>query len=88
MIGELDFYGVLISPLLLWAVLAFAVMAVLRRLLAVVGFYHLVWHRPLFDLGLYVIILGLVALVLSREAGIGAPSPFAPVSGLISGPRP
>lgn len=74
MIGELDFYGVLISPLLLWAVLAFAVTAVLRRALALVGFYHVVWHRPLFDLGLYVIILGLVAVLLSHWAGIGAPS--------------
>lgn len=88
MIGELDLYGVLFSPLLLWAVLAFAIMAVLRRFLAVVGFYHLVWHRPLFDLGLYIIILGLVAVVLSREASIGAPPLFGPMSGSISGPRP
>jgi hypothetical protein len=74
MIGELDFYGVLISPLLLGAALAFAVTAVLRRALALVGFYRVVWHRPLFDLGLYVIILGLVAVLLSHWAGIGGPS--------------
>ena len=74
MIGELDLYGVLISPLLLWATLAFAVTAVLRRALALVGFYRVVWHRPLFDVGLYVIILGLVAVLLSHWAGIGAPS--------------
>jgi hypothetical protein len=74
MIGELDFYGVLISPLLLSGVLAFAVTVVLRRALALVGFYRVVWHRPLFDLGLYIIILGLVAVLLSHWAGIGAPS--------------
>jgi hypothetical protein len=74
MIGELDFYGVLISPLLLWAALAFGVTAVFRRALVLVGFYRVVWHRPLFDLGLYVIILGLVATLLSHWTGIGAPS--------------
>ena len=87
MIGELDLYGVLFSPLLLWAALALAVTAVMRRLFALIGFYHLVWHRPLFDLGLYVIILGLVAVLLSHGAGIGAPSLFGPVSGSSSGPR-
>ena len=74
MIGELDFYGVLISLLLLWAAPAFAVTAVLRRALALVRFYRAVWHRPLFDLGLYIIILGLVAVLISHWAGVGAPS--------------
>ena len=66
MIGELDFYGVLISPLLLWAALAFAVTAVLRRALALVGFYRVVWHRPLFDLALLIILVGGVVAFQAR----------------------
>jgi protein AaeX len=58
MIGELDFYGLLISPLLPLTVAALIVCAVLRRLLAAIGFYRLVWHRALFDLALLVIVLG------------------------------
>jgi len=74
MIGELDVYGVFVSPLVLWAALALAVTALIRRVLAFSGFYRVVWHRPLFDLGLYVIVLAVVAVLLSHWAGIGAPS--------------
>jgi hypothetical protein len=61
MIGEFDFYGVFIPPLLFWTVAALLLTAVLRRLLRWVGFYGLVWHRPLFDFALLVIVLGCVA---------------------------
>jgi hypothetical protein len=46
----------------------------LRRLLARAGFYRLVWHRPLFDFALYVILVGGVAVLLSRTAGLAGPS--------------
>jgi hypothetical protein len=39
-----------------------------------VGAYRLVWHRPLFDLALFVIVLGSVA-AMSAHWGIAAP-PF------------
>jgi hypothetical protein len=58
MIAEANVYGVFVSPLLLYAVAALALMAVLRRGLAAVGFYRSVWHRALFDLALLVILLG------------------------------
>lgn len=59
---ELDIYGVFIPTLALLALVAFLLSTVLRRLLDRVGFYNLVWHRPLFDLALLVCILaGLVA---------------------------
>jgi hypothetical protein len=32
-----------------------------------------VWHRPLFDLGLYIIVVGLVAALIAHWTGIGAP---------------
>jgi hypothetical protein len=74
MIGELDLHGVLVPPLLLSLLLALVASMALRRLLARVGFYRLVWHRPLFDFALYVILVGGVAALLSRIAGFAGPS--------------
>ena len=65
MIGEVDIYGVFIPILLVWSVLALVVAAVLRRVLSRVGFYRLVWHRPLVDLSLFVIVLAAIAAVPS-----------------------
>jgi hypothetical protein len=63
MTGELDLYGVFIPSLAAWMLLAFLISLPLRRLLALTGFYRLVWHRPLFDLALYVVLLGGVVAV-------------------------
>jgi hypothetical protein len=60
MTGELDIYGVFVPSLAAWMLVAFLVSLVLRRILAATGFYRLVWHRPLFDLALYVVLLGCV----------------------------
>jgi hypothetical protein len=65
MIGEIDIYGVFVSPLLLWLVLALVASSVIRRLLVRAGFYRIVWHRPLFDLALLVILLGGVVSLTS-----------------------
>lgn len=64
--GVIDFFGIYIPPLLLWAVLALLGSALLRRLLDRFGFYRLVWHRPLFDLALLVILLGAIVALASR----------------------
>jgi hypothetical protein len=64
MIGEFDIYGVFVPVLLVWALVALALTGVLRMVLVRVGFYHLVWHRPLVDLSLLVIVLTIVANVL------------------------
>ena len=61
--GELDVYGVFVPSLAAWMLIAFAVSLPLRWVLARTGFYRLVWHRPLFDLALYVVLLGLVVSV-------------------------
>ncbi len=63
MTGELDLYGVFVPSLAAWMLLAFAIGLPLRRVLARAGFYRLVWHRPLFDLALYVVLLGAVVSV-------------------------
>ncbi|KAA0682358.1 DUF1656 domain-containing protein [Roseomonas genomospecies 6] len=57
MIGEIDIYGLFFPPLLILAIVAWAVSALLRRGLRAVGFYGWVWHPPLFDLALYVLVL-------------------------------
>ena len=61
MIREVDLYGLLVPPLLAAAAIALALTWGLRRLLDRRGFYRLVWHATLFDLALFVILLGLVA---------------------------
>jgi len=61
MIGETNIYGVFIPILLVWSLVALLLTAVLRRVLARIGFYRLVWHRPLVDLSLLVIVMAAVA---------------------------
>ena len=64
MIGEFDIYGVFVPALLVWALVAVSLTGVLRAVLARVGFYRLVWHRPLVDLSLLIIVLVIVANAL------------------------
>jgi hypothetical protein len=66
MIGEIDIYGVFVPPLLLWVGAALPLTSLLRRLLARLGFYRFIWHRPLFDFALLVIVLGGVVALTSR----------------------
>jgi Protein of unknown function (DUF1656) len=67
MIGEIDVYGVFVPSLLVCVAAALPLTAGLRRLLRWSGFYRLVWHRPLFDLALLVIVVGAVVAVFARE---------------------
>lgn len=60
MMEEIDLYGVFIPSLLVWMVFAFVVLLLLRRVLTALGVYTYVWHRPLFDIALYVITVGIV----------------------------
>lgn len=58
MIGEIDVAGIFLSPLLLCLLLAFLARLLLSWVLGVAGFYRFVWNRPLFDLSLFLILLG------------------------------
>jgi hypothetical protein len=60
MIGEFDIYGVYFPLFIVVAVIAFVLHLAVRRLFDSIGVYRFVWHRPLFDLALYVILLGAV----------------------------
>ncbi|AIA30984.1 MULTISPECIES: DUF1656 domain-containing protein [Leptospirillum] len=54
---EMDFFGVFLSPFLAWALFAFVLLWGIRFLLFRLGFYRYVWHRSLFDISLYLIVL-------------------------------
>ena len=58
MSAEIDLYGVFVPALLVWTVAALAVSALVRRALERAGAYRFVWHRPLFDLALLVLVTG------------------------------
>jgi hypothetical protein len=66
MIGEIDICGVLFPPLLVWVGIALLLSMLLRRLFAAAGLYRFIWHRPLFDLSLLVILTGLVSLGMTN----------------------
>lgn len=58
--ADIDLYGVFVPALLVWAVVALLVNLVLRRLIGALGLYRLVWHRALFNVALYAVLLGAV----------------------------
>ena len=60
MIGEFDIYGVYFPAFAVFAGIAFLLQVVIKRFLDASGFYRFVWHRALFDLAIYVILLGVV----------------------------
>ena len=62
MIAELDIFGVLMAPIVGYALLAIPVALLLRWILARLGFFRLVWHPALFEVSLYLIILSLFVL--------------------------
>jgi hypothetical protein len=58
MIGEVDIYGVLFPPLLIWLGIAYLAAVAVRAAFTRMGVYAYVWHRPLFDLAVLIILLG------------------------------
>lgn len=63
MIGEIDIFGVFVPAVLVLMLIAYLISIVIRTLLARVGFYRMVWHRYIFDLGTYVLVLAVVVIV-------------------------
>ena len=66
MIGEIDIFGVFVPAVLVLMLIAYLINLALRTVLARAGFYRFVWHRSIFDLGIYVLVLGLVVVVSRR----------------------
>jgi hypothetical protein len=61
-IGEFDIYGVYFPAFAVFAAIAFVLQLAIKRLLDACGVYRFVWHRALFDLAIYVILLGVVTV--------------------------
>ena len=60
MIGEFDIYGVYFPAFAVFAAIAFLLQLAVKRLLDAFDVYRFVWHRALFDLAIYVILLAVV----------------------------
>jgi protein AaeX len=60
MIGEFDIYGVYFPAFAVFAGIAFVLQLAIKRLLDAYDVYHFVWHRALFDVAIYVILLAVV----------------------------
>lgn len=60
MIGDLDISGVFLPTLLVLMGITYGFYLVVHGLLNRVHFYRLVWHRALFNVALYALLLGAV----------------------------
>jgi hypothetical protein len=66
MIGEIDILGVFVPSVLVLMLIAYLINIGVRMVLTRIGFYRLVWHRSIFDLGIYVLVLGVLVVVSHR----------------------
>jgi len=58
MFVDLDIYGVYLPSFFGLMLAAFIVTSMLRHIAGRLGLYTFVWHRSLFDLSTYVLVLG------------------------------
>jgi hypothetical protein len=66
MIGEIDILGVFVPAVLVLMFIAYLINLAIRTVFARIGLYRFVWHRSIFDLSIYVLVLGLVVIVTHR----------------------
>ncbi|MFK4441680.1 undecaprenyl pyrophosphate phosphatase UppP [Caballeronia udeis] len=66
MIGEIDIYGVYLPAVLVLMLVSYLFCLIVTRVFARVGLYRFIWHRSIFDLAIYVIVLGVVVIVSHR----------------------
>lgn len=71
MIGELSIGGVFVPALLVLGVIALLITGLLTQLLQLTGVYRVVAYRPLVDLAIFVLVLGLIVLL---TAPLGLPA--------------
>jgi len=60
MIGDLDISGVFLPTLLVLMGMTYLIYLLVHGLLTRLHFYRLVWHRALFNVALYALLLGAV----------------------------
>lgn len=60
MIGDLDISGIFLPTLLVLMGITYVLFLLVHGVLQRVHFYRLVWHRALFNVALYAVLLGAV----------------------------
>ncbi|WP_416421795.1 DUF1656 domain-containing protein [Pseudomonas sp. App30] len=60
MIGEIDVSGIFLPTLLVMMAITYVLFLIVHGVLNRLHFYRLVWHRALFNVGLYALMLGAV----------------------------
>ena len=60
MIGDVDISGIFLPTFLVLMGIAYVIFLVVHAVLSRAHFYRLVWHRALFNVGLYALLLGVV----------------------------
>lgn len=68
MTGEIAIGGVYLPSILVIAILAVILTALAARLLAILGAYRFIAYRPLVDLALFFLILGLLSWLTGPAA--------------------
>ncbi len=63
MITEAEIGGVLMAPIVVYALVAMAIFSLLRMALGRVGFLAWLWHPALFELALFLSILSVLVLL-------------------------
>lgn len=63
MTGEIAIGGVYIPVLLLLGLLSLVIMGILTQLFQIIGVYRFVAYRPLVDVALFVLVLGLIVRI-------------------------
>ncbi len=63
MMAQIEFYGVYFPTLLPLLLIAFSVTSLIRMALSQLGMYRYIWHRALFNLALYLTVLGAAVLI-------------------------
>ncbi|MBP0613986.1 DUF1656 domain-containing protein [Jiella mangrovi] len=61
MTGDLSLFGVFVPKLLVLALASYVALVLLKRVLARLGVYRLVWHPALFDLSIFILLVAAAA---------------------------
>ncbi|MBL6456162.1 DUF1656 domain-containing protein [Belnapia sp. T6] len=63
MIAEIDIFGIFVPALLVWVLIALLLKGLVWRLAGRLGLPRHVWHPPLFEAALFLLLLGGVVAV-------------------------
>jgi len=64
-----DFFGVVVSPLLICLIIAHVARVAVSRLLLAMGVYKWIWHRSLFNLSIYIVLVWAAFNALTTYGG-------------------